>query len=134
MGLVGVLCSVFLVSLAQLLLKFASVNLHAGFISEIVLRPEALFAPPVYALTGGLICYAMSMLFWFFALRRVPLGKAYAVLSLSYPAVWLAAQFIPAIAEPFLWRSLAGVILIVFGVVMIFSGDPGLKSDKQRVG
>ncbi|WP_409515070.1 4-amino-4-deoxy-L-arabinose-phosphoundecaprenol flippase subunit ArnF [Atlantibacter sp.] len=126
--MINVLCSVFLVSLAQLLLKFASINLHTGSLSDVLLRPDALFAAPVFALLGGLICYAVSMLFWFFALRRVPLGKAYAVLSLSYPAVWLAAQFIPAIAEPFLWRSLVGVVLIVSGVVIIFSDGSGIKS------
>ncbi len=126
MGLINVLCSVFLVSLAQLLLKFASINLHSGSLSD------ALFTAPVFALLGGLIGYAVSMLFWFFALRRVPLGKAYAVLSLSYPAVWLAAQFIPAIAEPFLWRSLVGVVLIVSGVVIIFSGGSEITSGKER--
>jgi len=125
-GLINVLCSVFLVSLAQLLLKFASINLHSGSLSD------ALFTAPVFALLGGLIGYAVSMLFWFFALRRVPLGKAYAVLSLSYPAVWLAAQFIPAIAEPFLWRSLVGVVLIVSGVVIIFSGGSEITSGKER--
>ena len=113
-------------SLAQLLLKFASINLHSGSLSD------ALFTAPVFALLGGLIGYAVSMLFWFFALRRVPLGKAYAVLSLSYPAVWLAAQFIPAIAEPFLWRSLVGVVLIVSGVVIIFSGGSEITSGKER--
>lgn len=133
MGLINVLCSVFLVSLAQLLLKFASINLHPGSLPGILLHPDALFTAPVFALLGGLICYAVSMLFWFFALRRVPLGKAYAVLSLSYPAVWLAAQFIPAIAEPFLWRSLVGVVLIVTGVVIIFSGVTGTKNGKERM-
>ena len=52
--------------------------------------------------------------------KKLPLAKAYALLSLSYILVWAAAIWLPGWHEPFHWQSLLGVLLIVAGVLTIF--------------
>lgn len=126
MGWLLAFSSVFLVSAAQLLLKWAMVQLPAvgqllPFLS--LLRQ---FSPPVLALLAGLLAYALSMLCWLLALRRLPLGRAYPLLSLSYVLVWAAALWLPGLNERFYWGSLAGVALIVAGLLLI--GWPQKKS------
>lgn len=64
------------------------------------------------ALLLGLLGYVASMACWFFALKRLPLAKAYALLSLSYMVVWLAAILLPGWHEPFSWRGLLGLLLL----------------------
>ena len=68
----------------------------------------------------GLLGYVASMACWYFALKRLPLAKAYALLSLSYMVVWLAAILLPGWHEPFSWRGLLGVVVIIAGVLTIF--------------
>ncbi|STR68516.1 Polymyxin resistance protein PmrM [Raoultella ornithinolytica] len=68
----------------------------------------------------GLSGYLLSMVCWYFALHQLPLAKAYALLSLSYILVWAAAIWLPGWHEPFHWRSLLGVLIIIAGVLTIF--------------
>jgi len=58
------------------------------------------------------------MLCWMLALRHLPLNRLYPLLSLSYVLVWLAAVSLPVFNEPFRWSSLAGVILIMLGLLL----------------
>lgn len=116
-GWVLALGSVLLVTLAQLALRLAMRDF-----------------PPVSALTGvdwvqhsstllplavGLLAYAFSMLCWMLALRHLPLNRLYPLLSLSYVLVWLAAVLLPTFGEPFRWSGLAGVLLIMLGLLAI---------------
>lgn len=73
---------------------------------------------PGLGLFFGLLGYLLSMVCWYFALHRLPLSKAYALLSLSYILVW-AAIWLPGWHEPFYWQSLLGVAIIA-GVLTIF--------------
>ena len=73
-----------------------------------------------FGLFFGLLGYLLSMVCWYFALHRLPLSKAYALLSLSYILVWAAAIWLPGWHEPFYWQSLLGVAIIVAGVLTIF--------------
>ncbi|WP_168403109.1 4-amino-4-deoxy-L-arabinose-phosphoundecaprenol flippase subunit ArnF [Erwinia amylovora] len=119
MGLLFASASVVLVSLAQLLLKWAMVQLP-----DISQLPEFLSAPgnmpvPTAALLLGLLVYGLSMLCWVLALKRMPLGRAYPLLSVSYLLVWLAALWLPGINEAFLWGKLAGASLIVGGLLLL---------------
>ncbi|MDF2783556.1 MAG: 4-amino-4-deoxy-L-arabinose-phospho-UDP flippase [Pantoea eucrina] len=107
------LCSVVLVTLAQLMLRGAMMSftafsalLHGG-------------ARPALMLCAGLAAYGVSMLCWLVALRYQPLNRLYPLLSLSYVLVWLAAVVLPWFHEPFRWSSLAGVVLIVVGLLVI---------------
>ncbi len=126
MGWLFAFCSVLLVSAAQLLLKWAMVQLPP--LGQTGLFVDTLFTLswPVLALSGGLVAYGLSMLCWVLALQRLPLSQAYPLLSLSYLLVWLAALWLPGLNEPFLWGKLAGALLILGGLLLIFS--PGKNS------
>lgn len=119
MGIILALCSVLLVSGAQLLMRWSMINLPVGN------PPAALFSallalpPAAIGLAAGLAAYTLSMLCWFLALQRVALSKAYPLLSLSYVLVWGAALSLPALHEVFHWGRLMGVALIFSGLLLI---------------
>ncbi|MBK0031973.1 4-amino-4-deoxy-L-arabinose-phospho-UDP flippase [Erwinia sp. S43] len=123
MGWLCALGSVLLVSAAQLLMKWAMIQLPA------IARPLDFaaailgFSPPALALLAGLFAYAFSMLCWLLALKRLPLSRAYPLLSLSYLLVWGGALLIPSLNEWFLWGKLAGGMLILAGLLLIFWPD-----------
>lgn len=123
MGWLCALCSVLLVSAAQLLMKWAMIQLAP------IERPLDFaaaifsFSPPAQALLAGLLAYALSMLCWLLALKRLPLSRAYPLLSLSYLLVWAIALFIPSLSESFFWGKLAGGALILAGLLLIFWPD-----------
>lgn len=121
MGYLLALMSVLLVSAAQLLMKWAmiqfpAVNLSLSFLYGL------LFEHPygLLALFLGLAAYVCSMGCWYFALRRIPLSKAYPLLSLSYVLVWGAAQLIPWLNESYSHMKLLGVGIIFAGLLLIF--------------
>lgn len=119
-GLHWALFSVLLVSGAQLMLRYAMVSLPPVTFSEAFI--QALLQPQkgTLALLLGLAGYLASMGCWYVALHRLPLSKAYALLSLSYILVWAAAIWLPGWHEPFSVRGGLGVLLIVAGVLVIF--------------
>ncbi|MDF7679746.1 4-amino-4-deoxy-L-arabinose-phosphoundecaprenol flippase subunit ArnF [Enterobacteriaceae bacterium ESL0689] len=120
MGLCWALLSVALASLAQLLLRSAMVSLPS--LTDPINFVIHLWPPGFgsLALLLGLSGYVLSMGCWYFALRQIPLAKAYALLSLSYIVVWAAAILLPGWDEPFHWRALFGVLMIIAGVLTIF--------------
>lgn len=120
MGLIWALMSVALVSAAQLTLRAAMTTLPSAQQPLAFLLHLLHFETGTLALLLGLLGYVASMACWFFALKRLPLAKAYALLSLSYMVVWLAAILLPGWHEPFSWRGLLGVIVIIAGVITIF--------------
>ncbi|WLI78019.1 4-amino-4-deoxy-L-arabinose-phosphoundecaprenol flippase subunit ArnF [Kosakonia sp. H02] len=119
-GLPWALLSVLLVSGAQLLLRYAMVSLppvaHLQAFFAALLQPQ----PGTLALIFGLMGYLASMGCWYVALHRLPLSKAYALLSLSYILVWAAAIWLPGWREPFSLRGGLGVLMIIAGVLVIF--------------
>ncbi|WP_330984116.1 MULTISPECIES: 4-amino-4-deoxy-L-arabinose-phosphoundecaprenol flippase subunit ArnF [Enterobacterales] len=119
MGLVWALFSVILVSGAQLLLRAAMLLLPQ--VSDIGDLFSHLISvqPGSGLLVLGLFGYLASMVCWFFALKYLPLSKAYALLSLSYIAVWAAAVFFQH--EAFSVQALVGVLLVMAGVMTIFA-------------
>ena len=116
MGYVFALCSVMLVTLAQLMLRWSMVRLPG--IEEIAGQWLPLSLPAVIALCAGLLAYTLSMLCWMLALRRIALSRAYPLLSLSYVLVWLLATALPIFSEPFHIGALIGVLLIIIGLVL----------------
>ena len=119
MGLIWALLSVGLVSGAQLLLRSAMVELppltDIGFPQSSTAYAHRYLQPGFWP-----VGYLLSMVCWYFALHRLPLAKAYALLSLSYILVWAAAIWLPGWHEPFYWQSLLGVLIIIAGVLTIF--------------
>lgn len=119
-GVFWALCSVVLVSVAQLLLRSAMMALPP--VGEMTRFIPALWhlAPGAGSLMLGLMGYVASMGCWYLALHRMVLSKAYALLSLSYILVWGAAILLPGWEDRFSWHGLAGVAFIVLGVLVIF--------------
>ncbi|HDS9459205.1 TPA: 4-amino-4-deoxy-L-arabinose-phospho-UDP flippase [Enterobacter asburiae] len=119
-GAFWALCSVLLVSAAQLLLRSAMQALPS--VNDIPVFISALwhFSYGTGALLLGLIGYVASMGCWYLALHRMALSKAYALLSLSYILVWGAAILLPGWGERFSWHGLVGVGFIILGVLVIF--------------
>lgn len=119
-GAFWALCSVLLVSAAQLLLRDAMQALPP--VSELLTFISALWhvSSGTGALLLGLMGYVASMGCWYLALHRMALSKAYALLSLSYILVWAAAIVLPGWGEHFSWHGLVGVGFIMLGVLTIF--------------
>lgn len=113
--------SILLVSVAQLVLRAVMVRLPSV---AVLLSPQwqqhgTLLLLLLLLLCAGLCAYGVSMLCWMLALRYLPLNRLYPLLSLSYVVVWLAAITLPSLGESFRWSSLAGVTLIVCGLLCI---------------
>lgn len=121
MGYLWALCSVLLVSGAQLAMKWAVMQFpQAAFNLEFLSAVLFENVPGLLALLGGLTAYALSMVCWYLALRKIPLSKAYPLLSLSYVLVWGAAIALPWLNEPFSNSKLIGVGIIFVGLLLIF--------------
>ncbi|KNC95408.1 4-amino-4-deoxy-L-arabinose-phosphoundecaprenol flippase subunit ArnF [Trabulsiella odontotermitis] len=121
MGIIWALLSVVLVSAAQLTLRHAMLLLPPAASPELFLQHLLHATPGTLPLFVGLLGYLASMVCWYFALHRLPLFRAYALLSFSYILVWCAAIALPGWHEPFSWRALLGVVVIVAGVMVIFT-------------
>ena len=69
----------------------------------------------------AIIAYALSMLCWLGALKHLPLGRAYSLLSISYALVYLLAASLPVFNEHFSLSKTLGVALVILGVLVINS-------------
>jgi undecaprenyl phosphate-alpha-L-ara4N flippase subunit ArnF len=58
---------------------------------------------------AAILAYALSMLCWLLALRDLPLGRAYSLLSISYALVYLLAASLPLFHEDFSLSKSLGV-------------------------
>ncbi|NIG62495.1 MAG: 4-amino-4-deoxy-L-arabinose-phospho-UDP flippase [Serratia symbiotica] len=132
-GYLWVAASVLLVTLAQLLMKWAIAQIP--LLSFASLTPALLneYELPLLVVSGGTFGYALSMLCWFFALRNLSLSCAYPLLSLSYGLVYLAAVMLPWFNESSNVLKSFGVLLILFGVWLI-SSNAIAKASKQGKG
>ena len=70
---------------------------------------------------AAIMAYALSMLCWLLALRDLPLGRAYSLLSISYALVYLLAASLPVFHESFTLSKTLGVALVILGVLTINS-------------
>nr|WP_279432878.1 4-amino-4-deoxy-L-arabinose-phosphoundecaprenol flippase subunit ArnF [Pseudomonas aeruginosa] len=71
------------------------------------------------ACRAAVAAYAASLLCWLAALRHLPLGRAYSLLSASYALVYLLAASLPAFDETFSTSKTLGVGLVVLGVLTV---------------
>ncbi|AXF75204.1 EamA family transporter [Erwinia tracheiphila] len=119
MGVLLALCSVLLVSGAQLLMRWSMMRLPS--VSDISLFVNDLLqcSPATLGLACGILAYVLSMFCWFLALQRMALSKAYPLLSLSYVMVWAMAMLLPELNEVFQWARLVGVLMIFCGLLLV---------------
>ncbi|WP_445497624.1 4-amino-4-deoxy-L-arabinose-phosphoundecaprenol flippase subunit ArnF [Photorhabdus sp. SF281] len=120
-GYIWGLASVLLVTIAQLLLKWGVVNLPALSLGLHWFDIEWLWdnRNSLVTIMAGLAGYLLSMLCWLFALKYLPLNKAYPLISLSYVFVYFMATLLPWFNETVTLLKTVGVIFILFGVWLI---------------
>lgn len=116
-GITFALGSVALVSAAQLGMRWSMSHLPS---------PEQWLSAPidlaaVAVVLAAILAYALSMLSWLLALRDLPLGRAYSLLSISYALVYLLAASLPLFHEDFSLSKSLGVALVILGVITINS-------------
>ncbi|KEY58448.1 4-amino-4-deoxy-L-arabinose-phosphoundecaprenol flippase subunit ArnF [Serratia sp. DD3] len=116
--------SVLLVTLAQLLMKWGMTQIPLLSLAEMTLSFLQQYWLVLLAVAGGIFAYALSMLCWFFALRYLPLNRAYPLLSVSYALVYFGAVLLPWFNEPVTLFKTLGTLLILFGVWLINSRSP----------
>jgi len=119
--------SVLLVTAAQLLMKWGMVQIPSFSLSVIDVPFILSHLNALIAVFMGLCGYAFSMGCWFFALRYLPLNRAYTLLSLSYALVYIAAVTLPWFNESISLSKTLGGLLILSGVWVIHS-KPAQKS------
>ena len=78
-----------------------------------------------------IIAYALSMLCWLGALKHLPLGRAYSLLSISYALVYLLAASLTAFNETFSLSKTLGVALVILGVLVINSRRASTSSPRN---
>ncbi len=113
--------SVLLVSGAQLGMRWSMTRLPepAQWLAAISQGDVSLMALAV--VIAAIVAYALSMLCWLLALRDLPLGRAYSLLSISYALVYLLAASLPVFHESFTLSKTLGVTLVILGVLTINS-------------
>lgn len=108
MGYIWALMSVLLVSEAQLSMKWAMIQFPPAAPSLEFFTAVLFGGYSLLALICGLAAYAFSMGCWYMAIKRIPLSKAYPLLSLSYVLVWFAAINLPWLNEELSPEKLIG--------------------------
>lgn len=120
-GYLWVLGSAVLVTVAQLSLKMGVVELPSFTLGWHWLSLDWLLQnlTSLSIIFVGLMCYALSMLCWLFALKFIPLNKAYPLISLSYVFVYILAVVLPWFNEPATGLKATGIAFILLGVWLI---------------
>jgi undecaprenyl phosphate-alpha-L-ara4N flippase subunit ArnF len=118
-GIAFALGSVLLVSGAQLGMRWSMTRLPQPeqWWSALTVGSVDLVALGVVFV--AILAYALSMLCWLAALRDLPLGRAYSLLSISYALVYLLAASLPLFNESFSLTKSLGVALVMLGVITI---------------
>ncbi|MEG7361931.1 4-amino-4-deoxy-L-arabinose-phosphoundecaprenol flippase subunit ArnF [Pseudomonas citronellolis] len=116
-GFALALGSVALVSSAQLGMRWAMVRLPEP--AQWLQALSTYHLPLLGVLAAAVLAYALSLLCWLGALRQLPLGRAYSLLSISYALVYLGAAALPGFGEPLSARGTLGVALVIAGVLTI---------------
>ncbi|MGE8098347.1 4-amino-4-deoxy-L-arabinose-phosphoundecaprenol flippase subunit ArnF [Pseudomonas fluorescens] len=113
--------SVALVSAAQLGMRWSMSHLPLPDQWLQALSNGSIDLLPIGVVLASICAYALSMLCWLVALRDLPLGRAYSLLSISYALVYLLAASLPLFNENFSLSKTLGVALVILGVITINS-------------
>ncbi|AZF53316.1 Undecaprenyl phosphate-aminoarabinose flippase subunit ArnF [Pseudomonas sp. R4-34-07] len=130
-GFALALGSVGLVSAAQLGMRWSMTRLPLPdqWLSALSAGGIDLSALGVVVL--AILAYALSMLCWLGALKHLPLGRAYSLLSISYALVYLLAACLPVFNEHFSLAKTLGVALVILGVLVINSRRASTSSPRN---
>lgn len=113
--------SIFLLLLSMILGMIGQFLLKKGVLSS-PLEPNFIalmktFISPYVIL--GFTMYGLSSISWLFVLKKLPLSIAYPTLSLSYIIIVIMSYFL--FSEPLTPSKIIGVLLIMTGVIFLFS-------------
>lgn len=130
-GFALALGSVGLVSAAQLGMRWSMTRLPlpSDWLDAFTHNSIALGALGMVIL--AILAYALSMLCWLGALKHLPLGRAYSLLSISYALVYLLAASLPVFNEDFSVSKTLGVALVILGVLVINSRRASATSPRN---
>ena len=120
-GIGFALGSVMLVSGAQLGMRWSMTRLPQPEQWLTALSAGSVDLSALAVVVAAIFAYALSMLCWLAALRDLPLGRAYSLLSISYALVYLLAASLPVFNEHFSLSKTLGVALVILGVLVINS-------------
>ncbi|TFH80036.1 MULTISPECIES: 4-amino-4-deoxy-L-arabinose-phosphoundecaprenol flippase subunit ArnF [Pseudomonas] len=118
-GIGFALGSVLLVSGAQLGMRWSMTRLPQPEQWLSALSSGSVDLSALAVVVTAIFAYALSMLCWLAALRDLPLGRAYSLLSISYALVYLLAASLPLFNESFSFTKSLGVALVMLGVITI---------------
>ncbi|HHS7807946.1 4-amino-4-deoxy-L-arabinose-phosphoundecaprenol flippase subunit ArnF [Pseudomonas putida] len=118
-GIGFALGSVMLVSGAQLGMRWSMTRLPQPEQWLTALSAGSVDLSAMAVVVAAIFAYALSMLCWLAALRDLPLGRAYSLLSISYALVYLLAASLPLFNESFSFTKSLGVALVMLGVITI---------------
>jgi undecaprenyl phosphate-alpha-L-ara4N flippase subunit ArnF len=111
--------SVLLASGAQLGMRWSMSRLPTPTQWPAALEAGELAGGALTVVALAIIAYGLSMLCWLAALRDLPLGRAYSLLSISYVLVYVLAASLPLFDEGFTSTRTLGVALVTLGVLTI---------------
>ncbi|MFL9673754.1 4-amino-4-deoxy-L-arabinose-phosphoundecaprenol flippase subunit ArnF [Pseudomonas marginalis] len=120
-GFALALGSVGLVSAAQLGMRWSMTRLPLPTEWLMAFDSNAIDFTALVVVSLAILAYALSMLCWLGALKHLPLGRAYSLLSISYALVYLLAASLPVFNEHFSLSKTLGVALVILGVLVINS-------------
>ncbi|MBI4280544.1 MAG: EamA family transporter [Armatimonadetes bacterium] len=112
-----VLLSVAMGSTAQVCWKLAATGMGPMSVGQAASGIVRLFTNWLVLL--GVALYALASFLWIIVLSRVQLSYAYPMLALTYVVVTLASWFI--FREGISAVRLAGIVIIIIGVIMVGS-------------
>jgi len=130
-GFALALGSVGLVSAAQLGMRWSMTRLPlpSGWLDA--LSQNSIDLGALGVVTLAILAYVLSMLCWLGALKHLPLGRAYSLLSISYALVYLLAASLPVFNEHFSVSKTLGVALVILGVLVINSRRASATSPRN---
>jgi len=132
---VALLClslSILLSSAAQLAFRFAMMGLQLSALNDpagLLLTVAGMPAAKLILLAAGIAMYAISMISWILALVRFDVSAAYPANAVAYVIVYVAAVSVPALNESVSINGVAGMVLILSGVLLL-PGRPFAKSER----
>ncbi len=121
-GLAYAAASVALVSAAQLAMRWSMKSLPR--IDTLPAWPGDTGLLPLAVLMLGILGYGASLVCWLGALARLPLNRAYSLLSLSYALVYVGAALLPGLGGTLSTGKTFGVLLVVSGVMLVNARRP----------
>jgi undecaprenyl phosphate-alpha-L-ara4N flippase subunit ArnF len=130
-GFALALGSVGLVSAAQLGMRWSMTRLPLPDQWLDALSSVSIDLSALGVVVLAILAYALSMLCWLGALKHLPLGRAYSLLSISYALVYLLAACLPVFNEHFSLAKTLGVALVILGVLVINSRRASTSSPRN---